>query len=136
MHVFCHRSAPYEFVDNGPSDWMGRHFFSGGIMPSDDLALRFQEHLKLVQRWRWDGRHYEKTANAWLANVDARRDAVLPVLAATYGEDAAQQWLQRWRIFFMACAELFGHADGREWYVGHYLFARRDDTGIAPEANS
>ena len=124
MHVFVHRSTPYEFVDNGPSDWMGRHFFSGGIMPSDDLALRFQEHLKLVQRWRWDGTHYEKTANAWLANVDARRAAVLPVLAATYGDDAAQQWLQRWRIFFMACAELFGFNHGQEWWVSHYLFER------------
>lgn len=124
MHVFCHRSAPYEFVDNGPSDWMGRHFFSGGIMPSDDLAVRFQEHLQLVQRWRWDGTHYEKTANAWLANVDRQRDTVLPVLAATYGEDAAQQWLQRWRIFFMACAELFGYNHGQEWWVNHYLFER------------
>jgi cyclopropane-fatty-acyl-phospholipid synthase len=124
MHVFCHRSAPYEFVDNGPSDWMGRHFFSGGIMPSDDLALRFQEHLQLVQRWRWDGTHYEKTANAWLANVDAHRDAVLPVLADTYGDEVAQQWLQRWRIFFMACAELFGYNNGQEWWVSHYLFER------------
>jgi cyclopropane-fatty-acyl-phospholipid synthase len=124
MHVFCHRSTPYEFVDNGPSDWMGRHFFSGGIMPSDDLALRFQERLKLVQRWRWDGTHYEKTANAWLANVDARRDAVMPVLVATYGDAVAQQWLQRWRIFFMACAELFGYNHGQEWWVSHYLFER------------
>jgi cyclopropane-fatty-acyl-phospholipid synthase len=124
MHVFCHRSAPYEFVDNGPSDWMGRHFFSAGIMPSDDLALRFQEHLQLIQRWRWDGTHYEKTANAWLANVDAHRDTVLAVLATTYGEDVAQQWLQRWRIFFMACAELFGYNHGQVWWVSHYLFER------------
>jgi cyclopropane-fatty-acyl-phospholipid synthase len=125
MHIFCHRSTPYEFIDRGPADWMSRHFFSGGIMPSDDLPHRFQDHLALESRWRWDGRHYEKTANAWLANMDARRSDVMPVLARTYGEDEAQRWWMRWRIFFMACAELFGHEDGQEWWVGHYLFRRR-----------
>ena len=124
MHVFCHRSTPYAFVDGGPSDWMSRHFFSGGMMPSDELALRFQETLRLLQRWRWDGRHYERTANAWLVNLDAHRSQALPVLAATYGEAHAAQWLQRWRIFFMACAELFGYHNGQEWWVSHYLFER------------
>jgi cyclopropane-fatty-acyl-phospholipid synthase len=124
LHVFCHRSMPYAFVDRDASDWMSRHFFSGGMMPSDDLALRFQGRLRLARRWRWDGRHYERTANAWLANLDARRDLVMPVLAATYGNAHAAQWLQRWRLFFMACAETFGYRGGREWWVGHYLFDR------------
>jgi len=124
MHVFCHRGTPYAFEDHGPADWMSRHFFSGGMMPSDELASRFQEHLRLVERWRWDGTHYERTANAWLANVDARRAQVLPVLAATYGSAHAAQWLQRWRIFFMACAELFGYRNGQEWWVSHTLFER------------
>jgi len=124
MHIFVHRSTPYEFVDQGESDWMSRYFFSGGMMPSDDLPLRFQDHLALEQRWRWNGSHYRKTADAWLANFDARASALTPVLEAAYG-DAAQQWRQRWRIFFMACAELFGYADGQEWFVSHYLFARR-----------
>jgi cyclopropane-fatty-acyl-phospholipid synthase len=125
MHVFCHRSTPYAFVDTGESDWMSRHFFTGGMMPSDDLATRFQDDLRLLQRWRWDGRHYEKTANAWLANLDAQREQLLPLLAATYGPPQAALWLQRWRMFFMACAELFGYRDGQEWWVGHYLFERR-----------
>jgi cyclopropane-fatty-acyl-phospholipid synthase len=124
MHVFCHRSTPYAFVDDDASDWMSRHFFSGGMMPSDDLALRFAGDLRFLERWRWDGRHYEKTANAWLMNVDNHRAEARSVLAATYGEANADQWLQRWRIFFMACAELFGYRDGQEWWVSHYLFER------------
>jgi cyclopropane-fatty-acyl-phospholipid synthase len=124
MHVFCHRSTPYAFVDTGPSDWMSRHFFSGGMMPSDELPLRFQDRLRFVQRWRWDGRHYEKTANAWLEQLDARRAPALAMLTRTYPSADAAQWLQRWRIFFMACAELFGMRDGQEWWVGHYLFER------------
>ncbi|HEY5623013.1 MAG TPA: cyclopropane-fatty-acyl-phospholipid synthase family protein [Gammaproteobacteria bacterium] len=122
MHIFCHRSAAYEFVDAGPGDWMTRFFFAGGIMPSDDLPLRFQEHLRLVDRWRWDGRHYEKTSNAWLHQMDAHKADILPILSATYGPDHALKWWMRWRIFFMACAELFGYADGQEWWVSHYLF--------------
>jgi cyclopropane-fatty-acyl-phospholipid synthase len=124
MHVFVHRSVPYAFDVRDASDWMSEHFFSGVMMPSDDLALRFQDDLRCLRRWRWDGTHYEKTANAWLANIDAQRNEVLPILAATYGDDAAGQWLQRWRIFFMACAELFGYNGGQEWWVSHYLFER------------
>jgi len=135
MHIFCHRSCAYEFLDEGPSDWMSRHFFSGGIMPSDELPLRFQQHLKLETRHRWSGRHYEKTANAWLANMDRRRDRILPILEQTYGQQNAEQWFGRWRIFFMACAELFAFNNGQEWFVSHYLFNRLD-SGLAGESSS
>jgi cyclopropane-fatty-acyl-phospholipid synthase len=126
MHIFCHRNCAYEFLDEGPSDWMSRHFFSGGIMPSDDLPLRFQENLRLLRHFRWNGQNYEKTANAWLANMDARREQIMPIMAETYGQEDAEKWFQRWRIFFMACAELFGMNEGNEWYVGHYLFGRQE----------
>ncbi len=94
-------------------------------MPSQDLPLAFQDDLQFIRRWHWEGKHYEKTANAWLANMDASRDALWPMFEATYGEDNAQTWWMRWRIFFMACAELFGYQKGQEWLVGHYLFRRK-----------
>jgi len=124
MHIFVHKSVPYLFEDKDESDWMSRHFFSGGIMPSDDLPLLFQKHLQFQQRWRWDGTHYQKTANAWLQNMDASRDALWPVFENTYGKENAQQWWMRWRMFFMACEELFGYNKGQEWWVSHYLFER------------
>ena len=124
MHIFCHRSTPYEFIDQGPSDWMSRHFFSGGIMPSDDLPLWFQSHLQLEERWRWSGTHYAKTANAWLANADARKEEVLRLFADCYGEEQASMWFMRWRMFFMACEELFRYRGGNEWFVSHYRFGK------------
>ena len=130
-HIFCHRSCAYEFVDQGPGDWMSRHFFSGGMMPSDDLPLRFQRDLTLANQWRWNGVHYEKTANAWLQNMDANKEQIMDLMAQTYGTSEAGKWFMRWRIFFMACAELFAHGSGNEWYVSHYLFERQQDAQMA-----
>ena len=124
MHIFCHRDVPYTFEDKGPGDWMTRHFFSGGMMPSDDLPLQFQDRLKLVDRWRWNGQHYERTLNAWLDNMDRNRKTLFPLLERTYGKASAPLWWGRWRIFFMACAELFGFDEGEQWWVSHYLFER------------
>lgn len=118
IHVFCHRSTPYRFETGGRVDWMARHFFTGGIMPSWDLPDHFAE---VEQRWRYDGRHYEHTANAWLANLDRNRPAVLALFSDVYGPGNAELWFARWRLFFLACAELFGFRGGQEWFVGHYL---------------
>jgi cyclopropane-fatty-acyl-phospholipid synthase len=126
MHIFVHRAVPYAFEDRGAGDWMSRHFFSGGIMPSASLPLLFQRHLRLQRQWAWGGEHYEKTANAWLKNLDDNRDRALPILRQAYGADA-EIWLQRWRMFFMACAELWGYRGGQEWFVSHYLFTRQSE---------
>jgi len=124
MHVFAHRSVPYAFVERDASDWMSRHFFSGGMMPSDDLALHCQDDLRLLRRWRWDGRHYQRTAEAWLQAMDDHRLQLQPLFSNTYGRKAALWWM-RWRIFFMAVAELFGFEGGQQWWVSHYLFEKR-----------
>ena len=125
MHVFAHRGAPYAFVDRDASDWMSRHFFSGGMMPSDDLASRCQDDLRLVERWRWSGTQYARTSEAWLANMDAARSDLWPLFEATYGREHANTWWVRWRLFFLSCAELFAYDDGACWWVSHYLFEAR-----------
>ncbi|NCO18605.1 MAG: class I SAM-dependent methyltransferase [Gammaproteobacteria bacterium] len=122
VHIFCHRYLMYPFEIDGNDDWMGRHFFTGGLMPSADTLLWFQDDLKIRCRWLVDGRHYGRTARAWLERIDRNRSAARDALAP--GTSAPDRQLQRWRMFFMACEELFAFAGGREWMVGHFLFEK------------
>jgi cyclopropane-fatty-acyl-phospholipid synthase len=124
VHIFTHKMYAYPFEVRDETDWMAKYFFSGGIMPSDDLLLYFQKDLTLTHHWQVDGTHYRRTAEQWLANMDAHRAQIEPILAATYGKDQMLRWWVYWRVFFMSCAELWGYAGGREWMVSHYLFEK------------
>jgi cyclopropane-fatty-acyl-phospholipid synthase len=124
VHIFAHKTLMYPFDTAGRNNWMGRHFFTGGLMPASDTLLWFQCELHIEQRWHIDGTHYQRTANHWLDNQDAHRDRVMSALVDAYGSGVAPLWFQRWRMFWMSCAELFGYADGQEWPVVHYRFAR------------
>ncbi len=128
VHVFCHRSYAYPFETDGADDWMGRHFFTGGLMPSLDLLPRFNRDLELDESWAVSGNHYSLTARAWRHQLEARRDEVLRVFQGTY-PGSASSWYHRWRLFFLACEELFGYQGGEEWMVGHYRFRPRDTPG-------
>lgn len=125
VHIFVHREVMYPFEVQGEDNWMGRYFFTGGLMPAADTLLYFQKDLTLEQQWRVNGRHYQQTSEHWLANTDTHRSEILALFRATYGADQAAIWLQRWRMFYLACAELFGYAGGEQWLVGHYRFVRR-----------
>jgi cyclopropane-fatty-acyl-phospholipid synthase len=126
VHIFANRHVAYPFETSGSDNWMGRHFFTGGLMPATDTLLWFQRDLHIEQSWWVDGTHYERTANHWLANQDSHRKEVLRILAQAYGAPLAALWFQRWRMFWMSCAELFGYANGQAWLVSHYRFARND----------
>ncbi len=125
VHIFAHRECAYPFETGGADNWMGRHFFTGGIMPAVHTLLHFQRDLQLETHWFLDGRHYQRTANHWLARQDARAEAVHDILESAYGPALAPLWAQRWRMFWMACAELFGYEEGQQWGVAHYRFSRR-----------
>ena len=124
VHIFTHKDCAYKFEVIDDTDWMSKYFFTGGIMPSDHLLLYFPDHVKIEKHWRVSGIHYSKTSEAWLQNMDAAKPQIMDIMKRVYGESEAVRWWVYWRIFFMACAELWGYDNGNEWMVSHYLFQK------------
>ena len=124
VHIFTHHTMMYPYVDNGPGDWMAREFFSGGQMPSHNLLLNFQEDLRIEKAWKINGTHYSKTSYAWLNKMDKNKKEIIEIFNNTYGEENSKMWFQRWRIFFLSCAVMFGMKKGSEWGVSHYRFRK------------
>ena len=125
VHIFTHNKYAYLFEVKEDTDWMAKYFFTGGIMPSDNLLFYFTDNYQIKNHWIVDGKNYEKTANAWLENMDRNKDSILKIFSETYGEENKIKWWVYWRVFFMSCAELWGFKNGNEWFVSHYLFKKR-----------
>lgn len=126
VHIFSHTKLAYKFEVKDSSDWMSKYFFTGGIMPSEKLFDHFQDHLYIENRWHMNGTHYQKTADAWLSRMDNKKSEILPIFESTYGLNNAKKWWVYWRIFFLACSELWGYQNGNEWSISHYLFSKRN----------
>ena len=123
VHIFCHRDETYLFETEGRENWMGRHFFTGGMMPSANWLRQFDRHLYVEQEWQVNGQHYERTCEAWLRQLDSQQEPILRLFQQSMDRRAAVRQLNRWRMFFMACAELFAFDGGKDWLVHHYRFA-------------
>ena len=124
VHIFTHKTFSYHFETEGKNNWMGKYFFTGGIMPSHNLLDHFNNDLKIVKNWIVDGTHYHRTAESWLNNMDQNKDKISDIFKLTYGRNHTK-WRVYWRIFFMACSELWNTSNGNEWQVSHYLFIKK-----------
>ncbi len=125
VHIFVHHSTPYLFEVKDDSDWMSKYFFSGGMMPSDDIFTFFQEKFSVKEHVRYNGTHYSKTSEEWLKNTDRNKDKIMNIFRNHYGTKDALKWFEYWRIFFMACSELWKFDEGKEWFVSHYLLEKK-----------
>jgi len=125
VHIFTHKTLAYKYEVIDESDWMSKYFFTGGIMPSNHLFFYFNDDLKIEKHWVVNGTNYGKTSEAWLSNMDKHKKEIMPILENTYGKDQAVKWWVYWRLFYMACAELFNYNKGNEWMVCHYLFEKK-----------
>ena len=125
VHIFTHKDLAYKFEVKDESDWMSKYFFTGGIMPSDDLLLYFNKDLSIEKHRHVSGLHYAKTSEAWLVNMDKHKKEIMPIFENTYGKANAVKWWVYWRLFYMACAELWKYKNGEEWVVSHYLFNKK-----------
>lgn len=126
IHIFTHNRYSYLFEVKNNTDWMSKYFFTGGIMPGDNLFFYFTNKFEVKNHWIVNGTHYQKTAEEWLKNMDKNKSKIYPLFGEIYGKENAQKWFVYWRVFFMSCAELWGFDNGNEWHVSHYLFRKVD----------
>jgi cyclopropane-fatty-acyl-phospholipid synthase len=125
IHIFTDKNYPYFFEMDSKRSWMTKYFFRGGIMPSSNLLLYFQDDFLIEHLWKVSGIHYKYTLNSWLWKMKANRCKIQSILAETYGKKHCRKWWNYWKLFFISLAEVFGSKDGNQRFISHYLFKKR-----------
>ena len=124
MHVFAHKENPYYFDRDQKNAWMAKYFFTGGMMPNHNLFKDLKSNLEYQKSWILSGEHYERTSNAWLDKMDQNKSKILSLFERSNGSSVAKRKFHFWRLFYIACAEIFGYDNGNEWVVSHHLFKK------------
>lgn len=124
VHIFCHKEYCYPYEVKDETDWMSKYFFTGGIMPSFDIFEKVQSRFQLEKKWAVNGNHYFKTCEDWLSNMDKYENEIMLIFNECYPKGEAKKWFNYWRVFYMACGELFKFNRGEEWFVGHFLLRK------------
>ena len=124
MHVFAHKENPYYFDRDQKNAWMAKYFFTGGMMPNHNLFKDLKSNLEYQKSWMLSGEHYEKTSNAWLDKMDQNKRKILSLFERSNSSSIAKRKFHFWRLFYIACAEIFGYDNGNEWVVSHHLFKK------------
>ena len=124
MHVFAHKENPYYFDRDQKNAWMAKYFFTGGMMPNHNLFKDLKSNLEYQKSWILSGEHYERTSNAWLDKMDQNKSKILSLFERSNSSSVAKRKFHFWRLFYIACAEIFGYDNGNEWVVSHHLFKK------------
>lgn len=114
VQSLLHQSASYLMDDES---WMGRNFFSGGsILSLNSYFHLIPPTLYLAEVEPVNGIGYSKTLLAWLGFMERQRSSIV----AQYGHE----FYERFRMFYISCAEAFAANNGAEFMCGYYTFQK------------
>ena len=122
IHYFCHKNYYYRFSKDSNS-WMEKYFFSGGSMPNLDILKMIDHSYKIEELRRVSGMNYHKTLELWYENLKLNKNKIMKT---DFKDDKLSSKIHynRWKVFILACSELFKLHNGEEYLVAHALLKK------------